>query len=69
MDTPETTNGQTPHHARRDAIAQRAFALYEQRGGADGNDIEDWLEAEREFIDPEPQVDERPIELQADQVR
>ena len=30
-------------------IRQRAYEIYEQRGSGDGNDIEDWLAAEREF--------------------
>lgn len=28
-------------------IAQRAYELYERRGGEWGHDMEDWLEAER----------------------
>ena len=32
-----------------DAIARRAFELYESRGREDGHDVEDWLEAEREL--------------------
>jgi hypothetical protein len=34
-----------------DAIAARAFELYESRGGADGRDVEDWLDAERELLE------------------
>jgi len=30
-------------------IQQRAYELYEQRGKADGHDLEDWLEAKREI--------------------
>lgn len=30
-----------------DEIARLAYELYLGRGGADGNDVEDWLEAER----------------------
>ena len=34
----------------RDAeIARRAYQLYEQRGRADGGDLDDWLLAEREL--------------------
>jgi hypothetical protein len=33
----------------RDRVATRAYELYMQRGGGDGNDMEDWLRAEREF--------------------
>ena len=36
-----------PTHAE---IAQRAFELYEQRGAADGGDVNDWLEAERQLL-------------------
>ena len=28
-------------------VSQKAFELYEQRGGTDGRHVEDWLEAER----------------------
>lgn len=31
-------------------IRQLAFHLYESRGGGDGHDLDDWLEAERELI-------------------
>lgn len=30
-----------------EAIAQRAYLLYLARGGSNGMDVEDWLEAER----------------------
>jgi len=30
-------------------IARRAYSLYEWRGRADGADLEDWLQAEREL--------------------
>lgn len=33
------------------AIAARAYALYCQRGGEHGRDLEDWLQAERELAD------------------
>lgn len=33
----------------REAIAQRAYELYLARGGADGSEQEDWLQAEREL--------------------
>jgi hypothetical protein len=32
-----------------DEIAEAAYLLYLQRGGADGRDFDDWLEAEREL--------------------
>ena len=33
----------------REEIAQRAYELYLARGGADGSEQEDWLQAEREL--------------------
>jgi len=40
-------------HPRRDpiteAIARRAFELFLARGQQHGHDIDDWLQAEREF--------------------
>ena len=35
--------------SRLDRIAQRAYALYERRGGEGGSAVEDWLQAEREI--------------------
>jgi hypothetical protein len=32
-----------------DAIARRAFELWERRGRPDGHDVDDWLSAEREL--------------------
>jgi len=32
-----------------DRIRRRAYDLYEQRGRADGNDMDDWLRAEAEL--------------------
>jgi hypothetical protein len=31
------------------AIRERAYEIYKQRGGHDGTDLEDWVEAEREI--------------------
>lgn len=33
----------------RRRIAERAYQLYEMRGGSHGHDVEDWLKAEREI--------------------
>lgn len=30
-----------------EAIAKEAYAIFERRGGVHGNDLDDWLEAER----------------------
>ena len=32
-----------------DAVARRAYEIYERRGGRDGADVDDWLAAEREL--------------------
>ncbi len=32
-----------------DKIRQRAYELYERRGGEDGHDLDDWLTAESEL--------------------
>jgi DUF2934 family protein len=33
----------------RSAVEKRAYEIYLQRGARDGNDLEDWLTAEREI--------------------
>lgn len=35
----------------QDAIRERAYEIYEQRGGQHGADLEDWVRAEREVIE------------------
>jgi hypothetical protein len=35
--------------ATDEAIARRAYELYQARGGMDGADMDDWLQAEREL--------------------
>lgn len=34
----------------RDQIEVRAYEIYLQRGGSDGNDVQDWLQAESELL-------------------
>jgi len=34
-----------------EAIALRAYELFLARGGQDGRDLEDWLQAERELLE------------------
>jgi hypothetical protein len=52
----EPSNGNGEHAER---IAARAYEIYLERGGADGNDIDDWLKAERQVRDAdEPGVHE-----------
>jgi hypothetical protein len=40
-------SGQQPSRLSR--IARRAHEIYEARGGQDGRDLDDWLQAEREI--------------------
>jgi len=44
--TPEAAIAATPDP---EAIAARAYFLYLERGGAHGNDWDDWLRAERDL--------------------
>jgi hypothetical protein len=36
-------------HPTGEEIELRAFQIYVERGSADGHDVEDWLQAEREL--------------------
>ena len=45
-DTDRENPGQPTRMAR---IAQRAHEIYERRGGFEGKDLDDWLQAEREI--------------------
>src|SRR5262245_45473155 len=36
----------------RERISQRAYELYERRGGEPGRDVEDWIAAENEILSP-----------------
>jgi Protein of unknown function (DUF2934) len=38
------------HSTREQEIRIRAYEIYLQRGGQPGNELEDWLQAERELI-------------------
>jgi hypothetical protein len=40
---------QTANETRMNRIAQRAYEIYEARGGEHGKSLEDWLQAEREI--------------------
>ena len=44
--------GDTPRQLDRERIASRAYELYVARGATDGQDLEDWLRAERELSEP-----------------
>ena len=38
-------------HPTHEEIELRAYQIYVERGGAQGNDLEDWLQAEFELIE------------------
>ncbi len=44
---PQTAEG----HPTREEIELRAHQIYVERGGAPGQDVEDWLQAERELLE------------------
>ena len=46
---PDATRASTPNGSQEDAIARRAYEIYQARGGDHGADVEDWLQAEREI--------------------
>ncbi len=52
MATPKKTNViQMPVSApTADEIAQRAYEIFEARGGEPGHDLDDWLQAESELL-------------------
>ena len=43
------SNGSTDSVNNPDAVARRAYEIYQRRGGNHGADIDDWLAAEREL--------------------
>lgn len=43
-----SVNGSPWTDQQFERISRRAYERYEHRGGADGHDAEDWLEAERQ---------------------
>lgn len=46
---PQNVGDTTAATIDREVVAQRAYALYLERGAADGRDVDDWLTAEREL--------------------
>jgi Protein of unknown function (DUF2934) len=38
-------------HPTREKIELRAYQIYIERGGGDGHEVEDWLQAERELVE------------------
>ena len=43
------SNGAAEPFNDPDAVARRAYEIYQRRGGNHGADLDDWLEAEREL--------------------
>ena len=50
---PQTVGDTTAAVPDRDRIGMRAYELYRERGGSDGQALEDWLAAEREMLAPD----------------
>ncbi|HEV7511784.1 MAG TPA: DUF2934 domain-containing protein [Candidatus Acidoferrum sp.] len=44
-----TADPNTGKFPTSEEIQSRAYQIYMERGGADGNDLEDWLQAEQEL--------------------
>ena len=47
--TSKKGNGTADHFNDPDAVARRAYEIYQNRGGDHGADLDDWLEAERQL--------------------
>jgi hypothetical protein len=45
----KTRNGSAEPFNDADAVARRAYEIFQSRGGNHGSDLDDWLEAEREL--------------------
>jgi hypothetical protein len=45
------TAAQASGFVERDAIAHRAYELFQERGSEMGHDLDDWLRAEHELIE------------------
>ena len=58
--TRSMTNQDEAERRREELIERRAYAIYQKRGGADGLDVQDWLQAEREVDGLPPDDDQLP---------
>ncbi len=54
IEFPQTLNTFAYLDSLTNAIAQRAFGFFEQRGMADGRDLDDWFRAESDLLKPVP---------------
>lgn len=52
---PQLTGDTTAAKPDRERLASRAYELYLARGGGEGRDVDDWLEAERELRPRDPE--------------
>ena len=51
-DTPEALEStESPRRPTEEEIAVRAYKIYKERGDAEGNATDDWLQAERELTE------------------
>ena len=48
---PESQPQTAPGIPTREEIEFRAYQIYVERGGAHGQDVDDWLQAERELVE------------------
>jgi len=48
--TPPVDGNATPFSPTADEVAYRAYLNFENHGGVDGHDVEDWLRAETELV-------------------
>jgi hypothetical protein len=54
------SNGAAEHVNDPDAVARKAYEIYQNRGGDHGADLDDWLEAERQ-LKPGPSAVTGPV--------
>jgi hypothetical protein len=54
MGAPQNSGDTTAATLDRDRVAARAYEIYQERGGTDGMDLDDWLQAERELMQRRP---------------
>ena len=54
IEFPQTRSIFEDFEALTNTIAQRAFGFFQQRGSADGWDLDDWVRAESELLKPVP---------------
>jgi len=47
-------NASRKNHPAPEEIALRAYHIYLQRAGTPGNELEDWIAAERQLVDENP---------------